>query len=187
MLVLGVAAAIFYRESLLSRALVGQAAPGFALPELQGGEVRLEDLRGQVVLINFWATWCEPCRTEIPELQKFADRYRGRVTLLGINLREPPDTIELFRSQYGVRYPILLDRQGRVADRYRLKAVPESWFVDPSGVARIYHQGPLTFEQMEAGYRLTLSEPGHGAARHPSEPGQAVARHSIEVRQAGSR
>lgn len=155
---LGVAATVFYRESLLSRAQVGRAAPAFTLEALDGGQVRIEQLRGRVVLINFWATWCEPCRTEVPELQKFADRYGDKVTLLGINLREPVDTIKSFREQYGMRYPILLDRQGRVAERYRLRAVPESWFIDPNGVARIYHQGPLTFEQMEAGYQLTLRE-----------------------------
>lgn len=169
-LVLGISATVWYRESMESRAKVGAQVPPFTLQQLDGGPVSLADSRGKVVFLNFWTTWCQACREETPALETFYRRYGDRVAQYGINLREPLDTIRSFNAEYGTTYPVLLDRTGKVAERYRLKAVPESWFIDPQGVARVYHQGALTFEGMVRGYEQAM-----GASIDPAGAGAVPA------------
>lgn len=170
-LLLGVGSAIWYRESLQSRASVGAAAPPFTLQQLDGPPVSLVDARGKVAFLNFWTTWCEACREETPALETFYRRYGDRVAQYGINLREPLDTIRGFVAEFETTYPVLLDRNGQVAERYRLKAVPESWFIDPQGVARAYHQGALTFEAMARAYEQAAGAPIDPAGAGPVSPG----------------
>lgn len=151
------AGAFGYKESLEARATVGQAAPEFTLMDLEGNAVSLSDFRGQVVMINFWTTWCEACREETPALQAFHEQYGDRVTQLGINQREPVGVIEAFMDEFDATYRVLRDTSASVAKLYRLRGVPETWFIDPGGVARVHWIGPMTFDQLVDAYQQTLA------------------------------
>jgi thiol-disulfide isomerase/thioredoxin len=94
----------------------GKLAPNFRLRTSDGEEIVLADLRGRPVLVNFWATWCLFCVTEMPALDEFARRHQGRVTVIGINVGEPPETVEAFARQVGVHYPLLLDTTRELVD-----------------------------------------------------------------------
>lgn len=155
--------AVVYSERNQQRAQLGKRAPDFTLEDLQGNPVSLSDFKGRVVFINFWTTWCDACREETPALQAFHERYGDKVVQLGINLREPVDKIQAFMDELGATYRVLRDKDARVSALYRLKAVPESWFIDPDGVARVYRIGALTFEEMQEAYRATVGRPIDGA------------------------
>ncbi len=123
---------------------VGKLAPDFFLETLTGGELRLSDLRGRAVVLNFWATWCLPCRKEIPQLvaayNQFADQG---LVVVGVNLQESPDTIRRYAEDFGMDFPIALDRRGSVADEYRLLGIPTTYFIDRQGVVRSVFRGPF--------------------------------------------
>lgn len=122
----------------------GKLAPDFLLPALDGGEVRLSDLRGKAVVINLWATWCKPCRKEIPQLIDAYNTYRDRgLVILAINLQESTSVVRPFAKDFGMNFPILLDRRGSVADKYRLLGLPTTYFVDRQGVVRSVFTGPF--------------------------------------------
>lgn len=156
--VVAVAAAVFWREAQQARAAVGAPAPAFTLPLLGGGDVALADLQGEVVLLNFWTTWCDGCIIEMPALVTFQQRYGHKLRQIGINVQEPVATVEAFIAEFGMNYPTLLDRQGRTPSRYRLRAYPESWVLDRAGIARYHKPGPMTFEEMAAAYELASGE-----------------------------
>lgn len=121
---------------------VGALAPDFSLKDLSGKNVRLSDLRGQVVLINFWATWCAPCREEMPAIQS---RYnRGGFAVLAIDFGESAEKIQGYFDEIGVSLPALLDQDGAVQELYRVRGYPTSFFVDGEGVVRFYHIGQLS-------------------------------------------
>ncbi len=120
------------------------AAPDFSLATLDGQPVRLNDLRGRPVLINFWATWCPACRSELPALQAAYQRYGERVAFLGIAVKEPEETVAAFAQQSGLTFPILLDGDGAVSTRvYQVRGIPTSLFIAPDGVVSARHVGPL--------------------------------------------
>ncbi len=144
-----------YEERLAHVAAVGRLAPAFGLRDQRGQSWSLPALRGRVVILNFWASWCEVCRHEEPALETFAERYAGRVTLLGIDWQEPQATIDAYLQQYGVTYPNLRDFDGRVAQEYGLTGVPETWFIGPGEVARVHRIGEMTFEDLQAAYAKT--------------------------------
>lgn len=114
-------------------AQVGDEAPLFNLPTLTGGTQSLTSLRGKIVVINFWTTWCDSCKDEMPALQAFAAAHQGDVVVLGVDRREPAAFVRDFVSKYGVRYPILLDVNDSEAKRYGVTGVPETFVVDPQG------------------------------------------------------
>ncbi len=121
---------------------VGALAPDFALQNLQGETVRLSQLRGQVVLVNFWATWCGPCRLEMPAIQA---RYNhGGFTVLAVDFAEPAPQVQAFADELGLSFPILLDPDGAVQELYRVRGYPTSFFVDPQGVIRFFHIGEMS-------------------------------------------
>ena len=124
---------------------MGDLAPDFSLADLQGNPVRLSSLCGKVVVLNFWATWCPPCRNELPDLQSFyADYNRRGVIVLGINQQEAIDLVRDFRDNHKLTFPILLDPDHQVGDRYHVNAVPWTVFIDRSGVIRSVNQGQGT-------------------------------------------
>ena len=117
-------------------------APDFALPAMDGGELRLSELKGQVVMINFWATWCGPCRQEMPLLQQLQVKYEPLgFTLVGINVEPESAGARTWLEKVPVTFPILFDRQNQVAERFGVQGMPSSVFVDRSGRVRYVHRG----------------------------------------------
>jgi len=110
-------------------------APDFTLPSESGRTYRLQDLRGQVVVINFWATWCPPCRREMPSMQRMWNKIKGQgVTVLAIDVGEDADTIFEFLGSYPVNFPLLMDQDGSVVKRYPVTGLPTTYIVSPQGM-----------------------------------------------------
>jgi peroxiredoxin len=128
----------------------GNPARSFTLESVDGNKVSLEDYEGQVVLINFWPTWCPPCRAEIPDLEAtYLARREDGFVVLGVNVEEPRATVEQFMNEFDMTYPVLLDEGGRVLKMYRANGLPMSVLVDQAGVIQVRHVGFLTAEQLE--------------------------------------
>ena len=113
--------------------LVGRLAPSFTLVDLEGRSVTLEELRGQPVVLNFWATWCQPCVLEHPTLRAAARRYAGRVHFLGVIYHDQPEFIEEFVERRGAWGPSLIDPGSRVAIVYGVFGAPETFLIDAEG------------------------------------------------------
>ncbi len=119
-----------------------QDVPDFTLKAMTGENIRLEELRGQVVLINFWASWCGPCRQEMPILQKIHDRYEPLgFTVLGVNVDEEPAKANRIVERLKLDFPLLLDSKQEVSEAYDVNAMPFTVLVDRSGVVRYVHRG----------------------------------------------
>ncbi len=120
----------------------GQSAPDFTLKSAAGQNLRLRDLRGEVVLINFWATWCGPCRQEMPELNKLhAQFHNAGFTLLGVNIDDDPGAARELARKLGVSFPVLLDTDKRVSRLYDVDTMPATLIVDRNGKVRYVHRG----------------------------------------------
>lgn len=128
----------------------GRAAPNFTLLTPDGERSTLTDYRGQYVLLNFWASWCGPCRGEAPELQRFAEEYEGSLTVLGVNLQQSSGEIADFVDDFGLTYPIVVDWDGQVADAYRMPSPPISVLVNPAGLIVRYYYNAATAEDLDA-------------------------------------
>ncbi|MGB5102176.1 MAG: TlpA disulfide reductase family protein [Steroidobacteraceae bacterium] len=119
-----------------------QPAPDFALPAREGAAVRLSELKGQVVMINFWATWCGPCRQEMPLLQQLQSKYEPLgFTLLGVNVENDSAAAQAWLKGMPVTFPILFDRENEVAERFGVQGMPSTVFVDRAGNVRHVHRG----------------------------------------------
>jgi peroxiredoxin len=126
----------------VARAAAPAPAPDFTLPARDGGNVRLSDLRGQVVMINFWATWCGPCRQEMPLLQQIQAKYEPLgFTLVGINVEPDSAAAMTWLKQVSVSFPILFDQKNVVAEQFGVQGMPSSVFVDRAGNVRYVHRG----------------------------------------------
>ena len=121
----------------------GDAAPNFGLETMCGETVTLEELRGKPVLINFWATWCGPCRAEMPELERLHQRLGDRLVVLAVDVDESPAQVTAFAAELGVTFTMVLDRGTKVFDRYRLLGLPSTYVVDAQGVTRAIRVGPF--------------------------------------------
>ena len=111
------------------------AAPDFTLKDVDGKTHKLSDYRGKVVMINFWATWCPPCRYELPSMQRAYEKLkRTDVEFLAINLGEDADTIFTFTADYPVTFPLLMDLDSSVSNMYPVIGLPTTYFVNPEGV-----------------------------------------------------
>ena len=121
---------------------VAPRAPDFTLRAADGRNVRLEELRGQVVLVNFWATWCGPCREEMPRLDKLYAKYRqSGFVLLGVNIDDNPATAIATAAKLGVSFPVLLDTTKQVSQLYKLADMPSTAVIDRDGRLRYTHRG----------------------------------------------
>jgi len=133
--------------SLIGRAgrpLPGQPAPDFTLDLLDGSNLRLVDLRAQVVVLNFWTTWCPSCADELPELEALWSEYQAQgVVFVGIAVQEEKAEVREMGSEFGLTYPLGLDPEGRIATPYGITAVPETFVIDPQGQTAAVHVGPV--------------------------------------------
>jgi peroxiredoxin len=125
---------------------VGAPAPDFRLLDHAGNEVRLSDYRGQRVLLNFWATWCPPCRAEMRDLDQVArEGKRDGVRVLAVDQLEADDAVQQFVAGLGVAdLTVLLDSDGRVGSTYRVTGLPTSFFIDQDGLLKDIAVGPLS-------------------------------------------
>ena len=125
-------------------------APGFSLPSLDGEITTLDDYKGQVVLINLWATWCPPCKAEMPTLNAYyqANKDKGFV-VLAVNDQEDAITVNNFIETNGFDFPVLLDTQSQVLDTYNVRALPTTFVIDRNGVIRHVHMGEISRQQLE--------------------------------------
>ncbi|MBZ0304774.1 MAG: TlpA family protein disulfide reductase [Anaerolineae bacterium] len=128
----------------------GYRAPQFTATMLEGEALNLSDLQGQVVMLNFWATWCPPCREEMPTMQGYYNRYRDRgFTILAVNNRERPEEIRPYIEELGLQFPIALDGVGFIQEKYGVFNYPTSIFLDKNGIIYGVHLGPISPEQIE--------------------------------------
>ena len=119
-----------------------QPVPDFTLKSMEGDNFRLEELRGQVVLINFWASWCGPCRQEMPILQKIHQRYEPLgFTVLGVNVDEVPEKARKIAARLTLDFPLLLDSDQAVSGNYNVNAMPFTVLVDRDGIVHYIHRG----------------------------------------------
>ncbi|UQZ33432.1 cytochrome C biogenesis protein [Paenibacillus sp. PK3_47] len=131
----------------------GQQAPDFALTDLQGNQVQLSDFEGKRVLVNFWATWCPPCKVEMPHMQNIYNDYQTKdVVILGVNMtltEENPDAVDEFVNEQQLTFPIVMDKDGDVMQTYEIMAYPTTYLLDANGVIREKFQGAISYEIME--------------------------------------
>lgn len=127
---------------------VGKQAPGFTLPALDGKPVTLA-YQGKVTVINFWATWCPPCREEMPDLNKFAAAYSGSVAFYAINVQESASKVSDFLRSYSYTMPVLLDGDGAIGRQFRVSAIPTTVIVDKNGIVKYRKAGGVTFNEIE--------------------------------------
>ena len=119
-------------------AQVGGTAPDFQLQDLDGQSVALSNLQGNPVLLNFWATWCPPCRSEMPYIQQVYDEWSDKgLVVLTINTGESSTTVKEFMQANGLSLPVLLDRGGEVAEKYNIRGIPTTFFIDKDGIIQV--------------------------------------------------
>lgn len=141
-LTFGFLVTVFAATSLASSGLEGRAAPDFALKSSSGANLRLSEFRGDVVMINFWATWCGPCRQEMPLLDELYTRYqRVGFNLLGVNIDDDSRRAMQMIEELGVNFPVLFDAQKEVSKLYEVEAMPVTVLVDREGNVRYVHHG----------------------------------------------
>lgn len=161
--VLAVAAIFFVGLTLTSqvgnRPRPNTQAPDFGLalyPKRDGGfasPLRLSELRGRIVVVNFWASWCVPCRDEAPALESLWRHYRGlgqKVVFIGVGYLDTEADAERFMTEFGITYPNGADMQQQVSRQYRITGVPETYVVDQQGVVRNVFVAPITQEQLRS-------------------------------------
>jgi thiol-disulfide isomerase/thioredoxin len=125
-----------------AKAAKGQRAPGFNLSSLKGDKISLSGLAGQVVVVDFWAQWCGPCKEELPQLDKLQKEYAGKgVKIITVNIDKQRDNAEKLVKMLGLSLEVLLDPSGSVAASYDLPKMPSSYVVDKKGVIRYVHEG----------------------------------------------
>jgi peroxiredoxin len=110
------------------------AAPDFTLPLMGGGQVKLSDLRGKAVFVNFWATWCPPCRAEMPSMNRLYDEFKDRgLEFIAVDMQEKPEDVEKFVADGGYTFPVALDQRGSTSMIYGIQSIPTTFIIDKEG------------------------------------------------------
>lgn len=126
----------------------GKPLPNFSLPLLDGGEVSGTQLRGKPLFLNFWATWCPPCRREMPEIQSLYNKLGRDIYFLLINQADPPQAVKAYLEQNGLQMPVALDIDGQLSENWGINFLPTSIFVDAKGHVCRLHVGQITKDTM---------------------------------------
>jgi peroxiredoxin len=130
------------RSASDAQQLVGRSAPPFDLPAQAGGSrASIDGARGKVILVDFWATWCDPCKESFPRYQALMDEFDGELEIIGISVDDEPDSIQSFAKETGVMFPLAWDRDKRVAKSYDPQAMPTSFLIDRDGIVRRIYEG----------------------------------------------
>ena len=117
---------------------LGNVAPDFQLSNLEGNTVSLSDFRGKPVMLNFWASWCGPCREEMPYIQQVYAEWSDRgLVVLAVNIGESSTTVKEFVQSYGLSFSVLLDTKQDVAQKYNIQAIPTTFFIDKDGIIQV--------------------------------------------------
>jgi DsbE subfamily thiol:disulfide oxidoreductase len=141
--------------------VVGGTVPDFTLPDLNGKPVDLQKVvkNNKVTLVNFWATWCPPCRAEIPEFVKFYHKYTGkRLEIIAVNLQESTADVKNFAKNNGMNFPIVTDSSGKVGELYQVSAIPTTFFIDRNGKIFYRIEGTTDLKTLEAKVRPFLED-----------------------------
>lgn len=140
-------------------------APDFALPDIDGQMHRLSDYLGKVVVVNFWATWCPPCREEMPAMQRAWEQLRDEgIVILAVNIGENEDQIFTFTGNYAVDFPLLMDRDSSAIRQWPIKGLPTSYVVDPTGRVVYRAIGGRAWDEPEILEQLRALKPSESAA-----------------------
>jgi peroxiredoxin len=132
--------------------VVGRRAPDFKLAAIDGGEVSLAGLEGKPVVVNFFATWCTPCKKELPAFQALAGQYADRgLTFLLVDMQEDPDDVAIFLGELSVSLPAVVDSSGEVGKTYRVRGLPSTFFVGRDGMIKQAQLGELDGRLLETG------------------------------------
>jgi peroxiredoxin len=135
---------------VISPATVSYAAPRLALTDVQGNPTSLDDYRGKVILVNNWATWCPPCKAEMPELQAYYTTHaRDGFIVIAIESGEPANTVASFVRRNGLSFPVWLDPRGTALDAFRNWDLPSSYVMDQEGIVRISWTGSINRATLE--------------------------------------
>ena len=161
--------AVAWLQHLQSSSRSGYPAPDFTLPDLNGTQYRLSDLRGKVVFLNLWATWCLPCRTEMPAMEELYRRLKHRdfVMLAVSEDVEGADIVAPFVAELGLSFPVLLDPDARLSPRYGVTGYPETFLIDREG--RVVHHtvGPAHWNSEELFQYINVLIDGEAVSRSP--------------------
>ncbi len=122
-------------------------APGFSMPDISTGRVvSLDSLKGRVIVLNFWASWCKPCQEEVQELNRFYDEVKDSVYVLGINVWDTRSKALQFMKEHDIRFPVLHSKNSPITVDYGINGVPETIVIDSSGIIRMHFKGPVTYD-----------------------------------------
>ena len=120
---------------------IGQPAPYFKLPDMEGSEVSLEKFKGKIVLLDFWASWCNPCRMTMPVVEKLSKEYSDDMIVLAVNMQESKKIVEKYTFEQAINSRILLDEKGMVSAAYGAYAIPMQFLIDRAGIVRHIQTG----------------------------------------------
>lgn len=136
-----------------------EKAIDFKLMDLDGNQVSLSDYKGKNVYVNFFATWCPPCRGEMPEIEKISQEYKDQdLVVLAVDLGEDRDIVKSFVEENQYSFKVLLDSDQAVADQYNITSIPVSYFIDKEGNVVTKQVGAMTIDQMEAAVKLLMDK-----------------------------
>jgi peroxiredoxin len=136
------------KEDRLPGLKVGVKAPDFELQTLDGETVKLSDFKGKKVMLNFWATWCPPCKAEMPEMQEYYTNMDDDEIILAVNI-DPDNDVKGFAESMGVTFPIVLDQEDKVSKTYQILTIPTTYFIDEKGIIQEKFLGAMSYKDME--------------------------------------